>query len=359
MKTFPAVKRYLAKLRSGLVFCPNELSIEVSPPWRARSCVPRRDSSRRMSTKHRNRSYTLPGSAAFCLVVAAALPAFSQQTQPPHFSADSNLVRLLVTVRNSATNQIVTNLDKDDFSVADNNVPQNIAVFERNTSVPLSIALLVDTSASTAKDLGYETSSIMNFLRALKEAGNSDDALALYSFNWQVRMEVGFTRNERRAEHALKLLHGEGGTSLYDAIYLVSQDIADRDGRHVVIIVTDGGDTTSYKRFDQAVEAALRSELVLYPIVVIPIENDAGRNTGGEHALDTMAAATGGKPFYPAGANALDRAFLEILRELRTQYLIGYYPQNVPATKERYHRVTVSTKQKDLRVSTRTGYYQP
>jgi Ca-activated chloride channel family protein len=199
----------------------------------------------------------------------------------------------------------------------------------------------------------------MKFLRALKEAGNSGDALALYSFNWQVRMEVGFTRNERRAEHALKLLHGEGGTSLYDAVYLVSQDIADRDGRHVVIIVTDGGDTTSYKKFDDAVEAALRSELVLYPIVVIPIENDAGRNTGGEHALDTMAAVTGGKPFYPAGANALDRAFLEILRELRTQYLIGYYPQDVPATKERYHRVTVTARQKNLRISTRSGYYQP
>jgi Ca-activated chloride channel family protein len=98
---------------------------------------------------------------------------------------------------------------------------------------------------------------------------------------------------------------------------------------------------------------------VLYPIVVIPIENDAGRNTGGEHALDTMAAVTGGKPFYPAGANALDRACLEILRELRTQYLIGYYPQDVPATKERYHRVTVTARQKNLRISTRSGYYQP
>jgi Ca-activated chloride channel family protein len=303
---------------------------------------------------------TLISSAAFCLaLVVGPLPAFSQQSQPPRFSIDSNLVRLLVTVRDSATNEIVTNLNQADFTVADNDVPQKIAVFERNTSVPLSIALLIDTSASTAKDLGYETSSIVKFLRALKEAGNSDDALALYSFNWQVRMEAGFTRNERRAEHALKLLHGEGGTSLYDAVYLVSQDIADRDGRHVVIVVTDGGDTTSFKKFGDAVEAALRAEVILYPIVVIPIENDAGRNTGGEHALDTMAAATGGKPFYPAGAHALDRAFLDILRELRTQYLIGYYPQNVPASKERYHRVKVATREKNLRVSTRTGYYQP
>lgn len=310
-------------------------------------------------TRLTNARTSIPPAALCVMIVVAALPALSQQSQTPRFSADSNLVRLLVTVRDSATNEIVTNLDKDDFTVADNNVPQKIAVFERNTSVPLSIALLIDTSASTAKDLGYETGSIMKFLRALKEAGNTSDALALYSFNWQVRMEAGFTRNERRAERALKLLHGEGGTSLYDAIYLVSQDIADRDGRHVVIIVTDGGDTTSYKKFNDAVEAALRSELILYPIVVIPIENDAGRNTGGEHALDTMAAATGGKPFYPAGANALNRAFLEILRELRTQYLIGYYPQNVPATKERYHRVTVGTQRKNMRVSTRTGYYQP
>jgi Ca-activated chloride channel homolog len=298
-------------------------------------------------------------SCAVVLLATGARIGWPQENQTPRFSVNANLVRLLVTVRDRETNAVITDLAKTDFSVTDDNVPQTISVFERNTSVPLSIALLIDTSASTHKDLSYEINSILKFLRALNQAGNSDDALALYSFNWQVRMEVGFTRSEHRAEHALKLLHGEGGTSLYDAVYLVSEDIAEREGRHVLVVVTDGGDTTSYKNFPDAVKAALRSNAILYPIVVIPIENDAGRNLGGEHALVTMARATGGRPFYPAGAGALDLAFADILRELRTQYLLGYYPQKTVSGPDRYHKVSVSTTRANLRAISRTGYYEP
>jgi Ca-activated chloride channel family protein len=281
-----------------------------------------------------------------------------REPAPPSFSVTSNLVRLLVTVRDAATSAIVTNLGKDDFRVFDDTVEQTISVFERNTSLPLSIALLIDTSGSTNKDIAYETGSILKFLRTLKQAGNPDDALAVYSFNWQVKMDVGYTRNEQRAERALRQLHGEGGTSLYDAIYLVSSDLADRDGRHVMVVVTDGGDTTSYKKFEDAVKAAMRSEAVLYPIVVVPIENDAGRNTGGEHALETMAHATGGRTFYPAGAGQLDQAFTEILRELRTEYLLGYYPRLPMGITNRYHAVQVTVRRPELKVITRSGYYE-
>jgi Ca-activated chloride channel family protein len=281
-----------------------------------------------------------------------------REPAPPSFSVTSNLVRLLVTVRDQATSAIVTNLGKDDFRVFVDAVEQTISVFERNTSLPLSIALLIDTSGSTNKDIAYETGSILKFLHALKQAGNPDDALAVYSFNWQVKMEVGYTRNEQRAERVMRQLHGEGGTSLYDAIYLVSSDLADRDGRHVMVVVTDGGDTTSYKKFEDAVKAAMRSDAVLYPIVVVPIENDAGRNTGGEHALETMAHATGGRTFYPAGAGQLDQAFTEILRELRTEYLLGYYPRLPVGITNRYHAVRVTVHRPELKVITRSGYYE-
>lgn len=296
--------------------------------------------------------------AVFAGVLGAPKLGAQQENAPPHFSVSSNLVRLLVSVRDRATNAIITDLAKDNFHVSDNGVPQTISVFERNTSLPLSIALLIDTSGSTQKDLGYEKDSILKFLRALKTAGDADDALAVYSFNWQIRMEVGFTRNEQRASRALRLLKGEGGTSLYDAIYLVAGDMAAREGRHVMVVVTDGGDTTSYKKFDDAVKAALSSDAILYPIVVVPIKNDAGRNTGGEHALDTLAQMTGGRPFYPAGAAQLDTAFSDILRELRTQYLLGYYPKDI-ASENRYHRVTVTTNQQNTKVIARTGYYEP
>jgi Ca-activated chloride channel family protein len=287
------------------------------------------------------------------------LIAQTEQSEIPKFSVNANLVRLFVSVRDRSTNAIVTNLNKDDFTVTDENTAQQIAIFERNTSMPLSIAILVDTSGSTRKDLAVETNAILKFLKAVKQAGNDDDALAVYSFNWQVRMDVGFTRSEHRAERALRSLQNEGGTSLYDAIYLVSDDISEREGRHVMIVVTDGGDTTSYKKFDEAVQAALRSDSILYPVVIVPIQAEAGRNTGGEHALDTLARATGGRPFYPAGATALNDAFSDILRELRTQYLLGYYPKAVPTASRRYHRVTVKTEKSDLKVTARSGYYEP
>ena len=283
----------------------------------------------------------------------------NQNSSTPRFSVESHLVRLLVTARDRATNAIVTDLRKEDFAVTDNGTPQVISVFERNTSLPLSIAILIDTSSSTHKDLGYETSSILKLLHVMRQSGNDDDALAVYSFNWQIRMEVGFTRNEQRAERALRLLKGEGGTSLYDAIFLVAGDIADRDGRHVMVVVTDGGDTTSYKRFDDAVKAAIRADTMLYPVVVVPIETDAGRNTGGEHALEAMTKATGGRAFYPAGASQLDQAFADILKELRTQYLVGFYPRGVRSSPGQFHKVGVTTPRTDLMLTTRTGYYDP
>jgi Mg-chelatase subunit ChlD len=311
---------------------------------------------RRPSPRVRDRRTILLGVA----LLGLSCPSWAQEKEPPapRFSVTSNLVRLLVTVRDQVTGGIVTDLGKDDFHVFDDAVEQTISVFERNTSLPLSIALLVDTSGSTNKDIAYETGSILKFLHALKQAGNPDDALAVYSFNWQVKMEVGYTRNEQRAERALRLLRGEGGTSLYDAIYLVSDDLAGRDGRHVMVVVTDGGDTTSYKKFEDAVKAAIRSDVVLYPIVVVPVANDAGRNLGGEHALETMAHATGGRTFYPAGAGQLDQTFAQILRELRTEYLLGYYPRLPQTPTNRYHTVRVTVQRPQLKVITRSGYYE-
>jgi Ca-activated chloride channel family protein len=124
-----------------------------------------------------------------------------------------------------------------------------------------------------------------------------------------------------------------------------------------MVIVTDGGDTTSTKDFHQALEAAQRADTVIYPIVVIPIASDAGRNVGGENALTTMSAGTGGRVFRPSAAAELDRAFADILRDLRTQYMIGFYPKDVPPTKDRFHTLKVTTQGRNLRVITRNGYY--
>ncbi len=291
--------------------------------------------------------------APWILVALSLRPALAQEST---FKVDVRLVRLLVTVKDAA-GRLIGSLNKDDFSIFDNGARQRIGVFERHTEQPLSIALMVDTSASTAIEMKYELDSVSRFLRALFQEGNPQDAVALYSFNWQVNLHSSFTRRIARLEQGLKQLKSEGGTSLYDAIYLASRDLEGREGRHVLVVVTDGGDTTSSKKFHDALEAAQISDAVLYPIVVIPITNNAGRNVGGEHALTTLAAGTGGRIFMPSPGTELDSAFSDIIRELRTQYLLGFYPASVPLTKDRFHALRVALSQPDLRVLTRNGYY--
>jgi Ca-activated chloride channel family protein len=198
---------------------------------------------------------------------------------------------------------------------------------------------------------------VARFLKALFRGGNPDDAVALYSFNWEVRVQEDYTRRLDRLEQKLKNLRAEAGTSLYDAIYLASDELQDRDGRHVMVVVTDGGDTISSKSYHDALRALHRADAVFYSILVMPITNDPGRNIGGENALTTIAGSTGGRVFFPSVGEELDRAFDEILRDLRTQYLLGYYPKDVPLTKDPFHRIEVRTKRPDLRVISRNGYY--
>jgi Ca-activated chloride channel family protein len=288
------------------------------------------------------------------IAIALLFPALAQEQ--PVIRVDVNLVRVVATVRNQA-GQLTGGLEKNDFEIYDNGVPQEITVFERESAQPLSVAMLVDTSGSTAKDLKYETEAVSRFLKALFTGSNLADRVALYSFDWEVRRHNYFTGNHSTLEKSLKTLRGEAGTSLYDAIFLAAEDLEDRQGRHVIVVVTDGGDTTSNKELHGALEAVQLADAVIYAIVVVPITNDAGRNTGGENALTFMAQATGGRTFLPTVGPQLDAAFTSIIQELRTQYVLGFYPRNVPLTKNRFHKLEVKTRRPGLRVLARNGYY--
>jgi Ca-activated chloride channel family protein len=286
------------------------------------------------------------------LAALAATPSAAQTT----FKVDVRLVRILATVKDGS-GQLVGSLERGDFQIFDNGVPQELKVFEHHTEQPLSISVMIDTSASTGIDLRYEVESINRFFHALFQEGNPNDAVTLLSFNWETTLLADFTHNPDRLERALRDVKPGGGTSLYDSIYLAAGRLERREGRHVIIVVTDGGDTTSYKNFQDALEAAQRSDVVVYPVLVVPITNDAGRNVGGENALTTIAQRTGGRVFAPTLGPALDAAFLEIIRDLRTQYLLAYYPKDVPPTKDPFHRIDIKLKRPDLRVSARSGYY--
>jgi Ca-activated chloride channel family protein len=216
---------------------------------------------------------------------------------------------------------------------------------------------MIDASGSTAKDLKYETDSATKFLHALLSEGNLTDSVALFSFDSDVREIRPFTHSYSLLDNALKTIHGSGGTSLYDAIYLASHELEARQGRKVIVIVSDGGDTTSTADTHKALKGAQFADAVLYAVVVVPITNEAGRNTGGEHALIFMAKGTGGQTFFPTYGKELDKAFADIISELRTQYFLGYYPKDVPLTKDPFHKLEVRVASPGLRVDARIGYY--
>jgi Ca-activated chloride channel homolog len=297
------------------------------------------------------------GTGLALLAVAATVCALRLSAQDPVIRVNVNLVPITATVRNRA-GQLVGALRKEDFQISDNGVRQEIAVFERQTEQPLSVALLIDVSGSTAKDLKYEIDSASRFIRVLLTQGNPKDQVALYAFDDEVWLVNNFTHSSSLLEASLKRIHGTAGTSLYDAIWLAATEgLETREGRKVMVIVSDGGNTTSSKDSHQALQAAQLANAVIYPVVDMPITNDAGRNVGGENALTFMAEGTGGRTFFPSSGAQLDKAFDEIIAELRTAYLIGFYPHDVPPAKDRFHRLTVRVQPPELQVSARNGYY--
>lgn len=293
------------------------------------------------------------------MLLAAAgllLAVGARSDQDPVFRVDVKLVRVSATVKD-ATGKPVSGLKREDFEIRDNGALQQIAVFELHSALPLSVAILLDASGSTAKELRYEQEALSRFTRAFLESGNPADAAALFIFNWEVRQMTRFTRKAGAIEQALKKVKPEAGTSLYDAIYLAAGELEQRQGRRVMVAITDGGDTTSAKTFHEALKALHDADAIFYPILVMPVTNDPGRNIGGENALTQLAQTTGGRMFVPEDLNHLDAAFQEILRELRTQYVLGFYPHQVPLTANPFHRLEVRVKRPNLHVSARTGYY--
>jgi Ca-activated chloride channel homolog len=289
-------------------------------------------------------------------LLAAAAAAVMLAQQPALIRVEVKLVHVIATVKNKS-GQLVGALTKDDFEVYDNGARQDIKVFERQTEQPLSVALLIDVSGSTAKDLKFEIDSASRFLKALLAEGNPEDRVAIFKFDYDIVRVTPFTHDFTMLDTRLKKISGSAGTALYDAIYLAASELEPRQGRKVMIVISDGGNTTSHYDTHQALEAAQLADTVIYPVVVMPITNNAGRNIGGENALTFMAERTGGRTFLPSLGKQMDKAFDDIITELRTEYYMGFYPHDVPLTKDRFHSLKVQVKNPELQVSARNGYY--
>lgn len=238
------------------------------------------------------------------------------------FKVNVKLVNVFVTVTD-AQGAPVGDLTKDNFQLFENDHPQKIAVFSKESALPLSIVLDVDTSLSTRRDLPLEVESARRFARDILRP---QDALSVYGFSEVVDESVPFTSDLKIIDHGLEHLHLGSATALYDAVFVGAEALEPRQGRKVMVVITDGGDTLSKTDYQQALRAAQISEAIVYSIIVVPIEASAGRDTGGEHALIQLSSDTGGKYFYATTVPQLDQAFQKISDELRTQYLLAYYP---------------------------------
>jgi len=291
------------------------------------------------------------------LLLAGLSGAVRAQEEPSTtLKVDVNLVNVFVTVTDSR-GAPVGNLTKENFSLAEDGIEQKIAVFDKESAIPLSIVLAVDTSLSTKKDLPLELASARRFTHAILRPV---DGLAVFQFNEIVDEMVPFTSDVKTIDRGIDRIHVGSATALYDALYLGSRALEKRRGRKVMVVITDGGDTVSKVDYRDAVRAAQEAEAIVYSLIVVPVEASAGRDTGGEHALIQLSEDTGGKYYYASSLAQLDSAFKLISDELRTQYLLAYYPSQRTSNSEfRRLRVNVSgpPQSAEYKVRHRTGYY--
>lgn len=254
-----------------------------------------------------------------CFLIGCAIA----QAQTPTINVNVRLVNVFVNVTD-ANGAPVPGLTREDFQLSEDDKAQKIAVFERQSELPLEIVLAIDTSGSVHKDLGLEQFAAHHFVHSLLRPV---DHLDLMEFADNVREMVFFTNNPNRVDHGLNSMGRGDATALYSAVYLASQQLAPRSGRKVLVIISDGGNTVKGTTYDMALEQAQRGEVMIYPIIDVPISASAGRDLEGEHALITLAQETGGKYYY-ADSTTLDKTFAQLSEDLRTQYLLGYYPSN-------------------------------
>jgi Ca-activated chloride channel homolog len=250
-----------------------------------------------------------------------------------------NLVNVLVSVLDEH-NRPAPDLPVEAFQLFDEDNPQAIAVFEKETEQPLDLALMIDASLSVQLSMPAQRDAATHFIQQVLRKG---DRLAVYSVDENVTQLAAFSDNVGHLQEVVRRIPAGAGTSIYDAVLLGARALSRQgaDRRRVIILVTDGGETTSRADFDSARREAVRTNTLLYTVVIRTMKSESGRNTAGEHALETITDTTGGAVFYPDSSAQLDSIFDRINKELRTQYRLGYYP-NPRGPADTYRRIEVT-----------------
>lgn len=292
--------------------------------------------------------------------------------QPAAIKVDVDVVSVLATVRDKRGG-LVGNLEQKEFTILEDGKPQAIKYFTRETDLPLTIGLLVDVSRSQENLIGIERNAATQFFS--KVLRKKDEAF-LISFGEESELLQDYTSSVRLLEEGLNQLRVSSavgglhpgpvptagqprGTVLYDAVYLASTEkLKSEVGRKVIVLITDGVDEGSRLTRDQAVEAAQKSDAVIYSIFYQD-PNAYGpffSGGGGEAELRRMSDATGGRVFRVDRKHSLDEVFQELQDEMRSQYSIGYTPSN-DVKDGSYRHLEIRLANKDLKPQARKGYY--
>jgi VWFA-related protein len=332
------------------------------------------------------------------LILLLAGTSLRAQQPAPDISVKVKVVNVLATVRDKHGN-IIRNLTKDDFITEEDGHPQTIKYFLQEDNLPLTLGLLVDTSRSQRRVLGDERSASRTFLEhVLRE---DMDKAFLLRFDREVELLQDLTSSRQKLESSLDLLdepqrggnnspgygsgsHGRGGgTLLYDAVWLASDELMKKEqGRKALIVLTDGVDHGSKESLQSAIEAAQRADTLVYSILFAGDEGHRGGGGGfggmhggmgpmgggqrrfpqqeerpdGKKVLQQISEETGGRFFEVSGKQPIDKIYAQIEEELRNQYSLGYTPEG-PDAEIGYHRIHLTAKQKGLTVQARAGYY--
>lgn len=288
-------------------------------------------------------------------------PAPGQRTQdqePPLISVDVIRVNLLVSVTDNK-GKLITNLKKEDFRVYEDDRLQTVIDFTRETDLPLSIAMLIDTSGSVIDKLKFEQEAAINFFFNTLRRGRDRARLVEYSSDVHMYGKDFTDHPEELANH-LRELRAGGGTSVYDAVrHTVKGLLAkeDPDRRRLIILIGDGHDTQSRFSLTEALEEAQKSDVTIYAISTNKTSDTRKKEqVDGDKVLTTFVDETGGKIYFPLKIQDLDADFAKIGEELRSQYVLFYQPTN-PRQDGSRRQIRVEMVDKKYKARARQWYY--
>jgi len=300
----------------------------------------------------------------FAAALAGARPLRAQQEEPV-FSTEVKVVSVLATVRNKS-GSLVGNLNKDDFLLSEDMRPQTIRYFTRETDLPLTLGLLVDTSGSQRKVLDRERGACLRFLdQVVRE---KTDHVFLMQFDSTIQIRQPLTSSVGKLDDALSYvdsetmrelrLRGGGSTLLYDAVIRACEEVMKKQtGRKAVVVLSDGVDFDSESTVEEAVESAQRSETLIYSMLY----SDPGAygifgGHDGKSVLERMSRESGGSFFEISKKQTVDQAFDILQEELRSQYNLGYVSDK-PVTISEFRNIQLTARQKGLIVEARRKYW--